>query len=320
MPPAFDISFCIPTYNFGQYIGETLDSIICQADDRVQIVIVDGGSTDDTASVVAERSRVFPNIKFIQRQQRSGVDRDILESVAQAEGEYCWLFSSDDVLAPGAVKYLRAQMSGEWNVLLADHALCDLQMRRVAKRRIFPLETTTTFDWSIPAERLRYLETARGDSTAFFSFISAVVVRRANWAAAGPQTEFVGSCWIIAAQIFAMARQRLVVRYCPDELVDVRSGNDSFLSLGMVNRLGLSIDGFRKVAEFYFGSDSVEARHVSRILKTEHPLLPLIGRRLRIEDTGERRRFEALMRRQFDDGSLADTVQRQFGLAPLWVL
>ena len=97
MQPAYDLSFCIPTYNFAAFIGETLDSIIQQADDRVQIVIVDGGSTDNTAQIVAEKARSFPNIKFIQRTQRCGVDLDILESVAQADGEFCWLFSSDDL-------------------------------------------------------------------------------------------------------------------------------------------------------------------------------------------------------------------------------
>lgn len=39
------LSICIPTYNFGEFIGETLDSIVCQATDETEIVIVDGAST-----------------------------------------------------------------------------------------------------------------------------------------------------------------------------------------------------------------------------------------------------------------------------------
>ena len=92
MNSPFDVSFCIPTYNFAKFIGETLDSIIQQADERVQIVIVDGGSTDGTAEIVRDKSRDFPNIKFIQRSQRCGSTR-YSESVAQADGEFCWLFS-----------------------------------------------------------------------------------------------------------------------------------------------------------------------------------------------------------------------------------
>src|SRR6185503_3718487 len=97
------LSFCIPTFNFGPFIGETLRSIIDQADERVQIVIVDGGSTDDTSAIVAQATARFPQIKFIRREKRYGIYLDILETVIQADGEYCWLFSSDDLLAPGAL-------------------------------------------------------------------------------------------------------------------------------------------------------------------------------------------------------------------------
>ena len=46
MPGPYDLSFCIPTYNFADFLPQTLESIVSQADDRVQIVIVDGASTD----------------------------------------------------------------------------------------------------------------------------------------------------------------------------------------------------------------------------------------------------------------------------------
>ncbi|MCY2964673.1 MAG: glycosyltransferase family 2 protein [Planctomycetota bacterium] len=319
MASRYDISFCIPTYNFGAYIGETLDSLIAQADDRIQIVIVDGGSTDNTAQVVAEKSRQFPHIKFIQRQERSGVDRDILESVAQAEGEYCWLFSSDDCIAPGAVEFLRGQLGHDWNVFLTDYAVCDLHLNRLNGRAMIPVNDTTSFDWNVPAERSRYFELAQSP-TAFFSFISAVVVKRDDWMRASPQVEFVGSCWIIAAQLFGMARERLVVRYHPGELVLNRGENDSFLARGLVNRFSLSIDGFRKVAEHYFGINSPESRHVSRAVKNEVPPPALIHCRLRIEDPADRKRLDALVCRQYSDGSFSDFVRRRFILAPDWLL
>ncbi len=46
------LSICIATYNRAEYIGETLESIIPQVTDEVEIVIVDGASTDNTSSVV----------------------------------------------------------------------------------------------------------------------------------------------------------------------------------------------------------------------------------------------------------------------------
>ncbi|MCY2964674.1 MAG: glycosyltransferase family 2 protein, partial [Planctomycetota bacterium] len=286
MTHAYDLSFCIPTYNFGAFIGATLDSILCQADDRIQIVIVDGGSTDDTAKIVAEKTRQFPHIKFIQRQQRCGVDRDILESVAQADGEYCWLFSADDLLEPDAVAFVRGQMRDGWDVFLTNFGLCDLHMNRLFRHEILAVEELSTFDWNQPAERTRFLELAQS-TTAFFSFISGIVVNRASWNRVPQQTDFIGTCWIIAAQLFALSRQGLVVRYYPGELLQKRGDNDSFMAGGMIKRMGLSINGFRDIAERFFGKGSPEALSISRVLKNEMPFLLLNHMRLRTDDPQE---------------------------------
>ena len=46
------LSICIATHNRADYIGETLDSIIPQLTDEVEIVVVDGASTDATRTVM----------------------------------------------------------------------------------------------------------------------------------------------------------------------------------------------------------------------------------------------------------------------------
>lgn len=50
------LSICMPTYNFGKFIGETLESIMKQIPDGVEIVVLDGGSTDNTCDVVKSGS------------------------------------------------------------------------------------------------------------------------------------------------------------------------------------------------------------------------------------------------------------------------
>ncbi|HEY3968669.1 MAG TPA: glycosyltransferase family 2 protein [Planctomycetaceae bacterium] len=318
MNSPFDVSFCIPTYNFAKFIGETLDSIIRQADERVQIVIVDGGSTDGTAEIVREKSRDFPNIKFIQRSQRCGVDLDILESVAQADGDFCWLFSSDDILAPGALSFVREQTPDDWDVFLTNIALCDQHMHRLCRHSTVDVKTTTTFDWNVPAERARYSAKA-ATTTAFFSFISGIVVRRASWNSVERQSAFIGSCWIIAAQLFALAQKRLVIRYFPGELVLKRGDNDSFMAGGLVKRVALSIDGFRRVAEHYFGAGSPLARQVSRVLKNEFTFIYLLFHKVEVEDWNDPVRLSeylALIRRNYADGLPLDFLRRSALLAP----
>ena len=98
------ISICIATRNRGAFIAETLGSIIAQATDQVEIVVLDGASTDDTGEVVRQYQERFPRLRYVRQEMNMGVDRDFATAVDLAIGEYCWLFSDDDLLKPGAIQ------------------------------------------------------------------------------------------------------------------------------------------------------------------------------------------------------------------------
>jgi glycosyltransferase involved in cell wall biosynthesis len=98
------ISFCIPTLNRARELQASLRSIIRQADQSVEIVIVDGGSTDETLAVIETCKASFTQIRVYTSEFRNGVDRDVLQSVSMAHGTFCWLFSDDDLLEQGALE------------------------------------------------------------------------------------------------------------------------------------------------------------------------------------------------------------------------
>jgi len=320
----YRLSFCIPTFNFGQYIAETLQSIISQANEHVQIVIVDGGSTDDTAEIVADAMTRFPQIKFIQREKRCGVDLDILESVSQADGEYCWLFSSDDVLAPDAIsRALQAIETRNWNVFLMGTKLCDLQMNPMHDHAILACKQCLTFDWSDPKQRSDYFRRAH-TSTAFFSFISNIIVYRDQWLSSPTEKQFIGSCWIIAAKIAAMSRIGLRVHYSPDIFLLKRVGNDSFAAQGLIPRIKLSIAGFRFLWAHFYGVNSYEYRQVSRVVLNEYPLIEMLSIKLKLIPNAtlqEKKEFYALARFHYNEnawlGAINYLVVRS---SPIWLL
>lgn len=97
------LSVCIATRNRSAYIGQTLDNILEQCGKEVEVVVVDGASTDDTSAVVGERTAVSTNLKYYPQTTNSGIDGDFDKAVGLARGRYCWLMSDDDLLAPGAV-------------------------------------------------------------------------------------------------------------------------------------------------------------------------------------------------------------------------
>ena len=318
------LSFCIPTFNFGPYIAETLRSIISQADEQVQIVIVDGGSTDNTAEIVADAMTRFPHIKFIQRQERCGVDLDILESVAQADSEYCWLFSSDDVLAPGAInRALQAIENGGWNVFLMGIKLCDLQMNPIREHAILACKECLTFDWSDCKQRYDYFSRAH-TSTAFFSFISNIIVHRDQWLSSPTQEQFIGSCWIIAAKIAALSLKGLQVRYDPNIFLFRRGENDSFAAQGLIPRIKLSIVGFRALWAHFYSASSYEYKHVSRAVSNEYPLIEMLSMKLKLIPNAtqpEQKTFYALARLHYNENAWLGTIYYFIvRFSPIWML
>ena len=264
------LSLCIPTYNFGEFIGATLDSIIPQLTPEVEVVILDGGSTDKTAAVVRPYVAAHPSVRYIHQDRRGGIDRDIARSVDLAQGEYSWLFSSDDIVKPGAVSRVLAEIDSGLDVYLCGLTLCDLEMKPIAEHRVSRAAPGSIFDLADVAQRKRYFELAE-TSTAFFSFMGSVIVRRQRWLQIGLDEAFVGTLWSLSVRILQMIPTGLTVKYLGEPLLAKRGENDSFMDKGLVHRYSIAIDGYHCIAAELFGPDSFEARHIRRVIVNEYP-------------------------------------------------
>src|SRR4051794_24283838 len=106
------LSLCIATYNRGRFIGQTLDSIVSQLPSGVEVVIVDGASPDETATVVSKYAAHVDVIRYFREDTNSGVDADFDKAVSYAAGDHCWLLPDDDLLAPGAIERVLLALEG----------------------------------------------------------------------------------------------------------------------------------------------------------------------------------------------------------------
>jgi abequosyltransferase len=266
------LSICIPTYNFGRFIGETLASIAAQLPGElagiVEVVVVDGASTDNTAEVVRGYQEKCPAIRYVRLDARGGIDRDMARSVELAHGRYCWLFSSDDVMRAGAVATILGKIRSGHDVYLCKHTDCTFDMKVMGVRPVLAAPSAGTFNLGNAPERRRYCELAQ-TTEAFFSFMGGLIVNRARWLSIPLDEAFVGSCWAHVARLFALVRPGLVVGWVPDVLLDQRGDNDSFADRGIVDRFRIAIDGYHRLAAAFFGDDSPEAYHIRRVLRNE---------------------------------------------------
>ena len=81
------LSLCIATYNREAFIGETLQAIVAQLPNDMELVIVDGASSDNTAEVVARFAQRHPQLRYYREAVNSGVDKDFDKAVCYARGE-----------------------------------------------------------------------------------------------------------------------------------------------------------------------------------------------------------------------------------------
>jgi len=168
------LSICIATYNRSAFIGETLESIIPQLTDEVELVLVDGASTDDTEQVVGSYAQRCPQLKYTRLPSKGGVDQDYCKAVELADGEYCWLFTDDDLLMPGAVASVLRQLDKGYSLIVVNAQLMSADLSRVVEKQRLEIHADTV----CTAEDLEGLFDC---AVVYLSFIGGVVVNRALW-------------------------------------------------------------------------------------------------------------------------------------------
>ena len=90
------ISVIIPTYNCAEYIAEAIDSVLNQTFTDFEIIVVDDGSTDETAAIM---KRYGDKVRYI-RQKNNGpaVARNL--GINTARGEFIAFLDADDIWHP----------------------------------------------------------------------------------------------------------------------------------------------------------------------------------------------------------------------------
>ena len=94
------LSIIIPTYNCREYIGECLDPVLDEYQDRCEVILSDDGSTDGTGDILDIYSAEHKNIKVIKNPHR-GPSHARNVGLDLAEGEYVTFIDCDDALCPG---------------------------------------------------------------------------------------------------------------------------------------------------------------------------------------------------------------------------
>lgn len=112
------LTIAVPTYNGSKTIGNLLDILVPQLDNRTELIISDNCSTDETPYIVKEYKRDYPKIKYVRNKKNIYADGNFLQCMRLATGEYTMLISDDDILIEGALEKILLFLENN-NVMLA---------------------------------------------------------------------------------------------------------------------------------------------------------------------------------------------------------
>lgn len=309
------ISFCIPVYNASTYLRECLDNIIKQCDENIEICIVDGGSTDNTPDIIREYQDKYPNLITSHfRTQRCGVDKDIFKALEMASGDYCWVFSGDDVIAKNAIAIVRDNLSKDIDFLMGAWDTCNVDMVSLYTRPAVDIAPRGTLDLHIDEQREKYLSQATLPHH-IWSFCSSIIVRR-TWFLSVPNPDrFFGTCYALSGQLFEHSKTQLRLKWIDDILLHQRGDNDSFLQNGVLRRIAIDLDGFETVIALTYGPRSSEKRHVQRILRNQIGLNWLMKAQQESWESSEMRaEYKRLVNLLYQGGERTDAIKKMYAL------
>ena len=94
----------IPLYNYGRFIGETLDSVALQTIPNLDVIVIDDCSTDDSSDIarrwMAEHAKRFRKAILLRHLANSGLAATRNTGFGQSETEFIFPLDADNLLYP----------------------------------------------------------------------------------------------------------------------------------------------------------------------------------------------------------------------------
>lgn len=110
-----EVSVVIPSYNSAAYLPQAVDSVLAQTFRDVEVLVIDDGSTDDTAAVMG---RYGEPVRYI-RQPNGGVSRARNRGIEESRGRYVAFLDADDTWFPQKLERQLSALDGK-----TDYRVC----------------------------------------------------------------------------------------------------------------------------------------------------------------------------------------------------
>jgi glycosyltransferase involved in cell wall biosynthesis len=187
------LTIAIPTYNRSRFLSLGLEILTRQISDdpgllgRVDVLVVDNASGDDTAAVASAFRERHPFVSYHRNPENLGIDGNILRCSQLARGRYVQFLSDDDIVLPGGIRAVVERIERH-----PDAEFFFLNLR--------PFADDYRTDPLLPSP-LPGLEDLRFESPSglvahcwiYMTFVSSFCFRRTAWSAGGRHETYLGT-------------------------------------------------------------------------------------------------------------------------------
>jgi len=104
------ISVCIPTYNYGRFISEAIDSVLGQTFSDFELLVADNASTDSTEEIVRQFAAQDARIRYVRHESNLGMVGNWNYCLREARGKYIKFLFADDLFASDEILELMASV------------------------------------------------------------------------------------------------------------------------------------------------------------------------------------------------------------------
>lgn len=127
-------------FNGEHHIGRTIESIVGQTYKRIEYIIVDGKSTDNTLDVIAR----YEGIDRIISEPDTGLYDAMNKGLKAAKGDYLWFLNSgDQIFSSDTIEKVVAQLNGIPDIIYGGTMIIDEDQNEVGDRRLKPPDPMT---------------------------------------------------------------------------------------------------------------------------------------------------------------------------------
>jgi abequosyltransferase len=278
------LSICIPTLNRAPFLKGCLAAITREPGcEKVEIIIVDGGSNDSSLSVADSARLDGLNIKYIQSCKDSGLDKDMELAVKHSVGALCWLLADDDVIVEGALKQILRRVESLSDVYISDVVFCNKNLKPHSRSRFLNANDGQVFDISKTQEYIEYIRSSSSNN-ALFCYMSNIIFKRSSWRFSNQGLYVYGYNHVFELLNTKNEVSCYTIEYVKTPIVKNRADNDSFVGGGIYKRYMIDFRGYSALADLVNKNDLVAREAFLSNMQKEHGFFRLL--KLRVNVTG----------------------------------